>query len=222
MTPHAAVVRWSRRWGILAPLAAIGLLGIYLLAPRRADLTRFDPAGMARLETSMWRDYYEKRYPALFLNLYVTARQQQGFSPWDSARIALAAARAAKSFQPSTSRAGAEAAIPMLIDYFRILAKGAPVRVDVAAAARAELAWWQARREAVAPADYGLMVARVSTLCYGVDDARVHRSGLLRAEAMAYRDGRGARMTEADWAAIEHRLRSAYRLLKEAVSSTPP
>jgi hypothetical protein len=28
--------------------------------PRRADLRAFEPAEMARLETAMWRDYYEK------------------------------------------------------------------------------------------------------------------------------------------------------------------
>ena len=44
----------------------------------------------------MWRDYYEKRYAALFGHLYELSRTQFGFSPLDSFRIALAAAQAAR------------------------------------------------------------------------------------------------------------------------------
>jgi hypothetical protein len=200
--------------------AAIALTALaYAAIPRHADLAAFDPAEMARLETAMWRHYYEQRYVSLFLALYDVARWQQGFSPLDSVRLALKAVRAAKSFQPSTSRAGAEAALPHLVGYFRILAGGAPAAVDVEDAARTELAWWQARREAVAPEQYGAIIARVSTLLYGVDTADVRRAGILRAQAMAYRDAQGDTMTEADWSAIENELQPAYGLLKKAVSS---
>jgi len=47
--------------------AAIALIAAYAVIPRHADLRAFDPAEMARLETAMWRDYYDKRYAALFL-----------------------------------------------------------------------------------------------------------------------------------------------------------
>jgi hypothetical protein len=212
-TRRRRVLRWL--FGAAIAAVAVG----YAVTPRHADLTAFDPAEMARLETSMWHHYYEQRYVALFLDLYDTARWQQGFSPLDSVRVALAAARAAKSFQPSTSRAGAEAALPYLAGYFRILAGAAPVAVDVEDAARTELAWWQARREAVAPEQYGAIIARVSTLLYGVDTVDIRRAGVLRAQAMDYCDAHAGRMTEADWSAIEHELQPAYGLLKKAVSS---
>jgi hypothetical protein len=209
------------RWVVGAIVAVAAVAAGYVAIPRRADLTRFDPAAMASLETAMWRHYYEARYLALLLDLYRAARHEQGFSPLDSARIALAAARAAKSFQPSTSRAQAEAAIPDLISYFRLLAAAAPVAVPVEETARTELAWWQARREAVSPEQYGAIIARVSTLIYGVDNTDIRRSGIIRAQAMDYRDAHSADMTEADWAAIEGRLQVAYGLLKQAVSPPP-
>jgi ABC-type amino acid transport substrate-binding protein len=218
--PMGTVGRRSRR--IIAAVlcaAAAAVAAAYAAIPRRADLTAFDPAEMARLETAMWRHYYEQRYLALFLDLYEVARREQGFSPLDSVRIALAAAGAARSFQPSTSRAQAEAAIPDLVAYFRLLARAAPVAVDGQEAARTELAWWQARRETVSAEQYGAIIARVSTLLYGVDNEDIRQSGLLRAQAMDYRDAHSADMTEADWAAIEGRLRSAYGLLKKAASS---
>ena len=154
-----------------------GARGCLYLLPRHADLTRFDPDAMARLETAMWRHYYEKRYLPLLRDLYHVARREYGFSPLDSVRIAIAAASAAKSFQSSTSRAEAEAALLALVDYFRILSGAAPLPVEVEDAAGTELAWWQARREAVPPEQYGLIIARVATLVYGVDGADLRRSG---------------------------------------------
>jgi hypothetical protein len=209
----------SRRLIVGAIVAVVAAVVAYSVIPRRADLTRFDPAEMARRETSMWRHYYEQRYLLLFFDLYETSRREQGFSPLDSVRLAVAAARAAKAFQPSTSRAAAEAAMPHLIGYFEILSPAAPAAVSTEDAARTELAWWQARREAVPPEQYGAIIARVSTLLYGVDNADVRRAGVLRARAMDYRDARAANMTEADWSQIDRQLREAYALLKKAVSS---
>jgi hypothetical protein len=193
-------------------------LAAYAAVPRRADLTAFDPGETARLETLMWRHYYDKRFLALFADLYDLARDQDGYSPFDSARIAVDAARAAKAFQPTTSRAEAQVAVPLLTDYFAVLARGAPVPVDIMAAARAELDWWQARREQAKPDAYGLTIAQVTSLVYGVDDDDVRAFGVLRAQAMELRDGRGASITEADWTAIEQQLVAAYRHLKRAVS----
>ena len=208
----------NRRRVSLVLLVAFAALFPYVAVPRPADLTAFDPAEAAGLETAMWRHYYDHRFAALFLDLYRLARDQQGFSPLDSARIAVAAARAAKAFQSTTSRNEAQAAVPLLADYFAVLARGAPGPVDIAAAAAAELDWWQARRESVGPKDYGLTIARVATLLYGVDGADVRTFGVLRAEAMAFRDARGAAITEADWDAIDAQLRDAYGHLKQAVS----
>lgn len=207
-----------RRWPWIVAAVVAAVLA-YATVPRHADLTRFDPAEMARLETLAWRHYYEKRYLPLFTDLYEMSRREQGYSPLDSVRLAVAAARAAKAFQPSTSRAEAEVAIPYLVDYFRILARAAPVQVDVEDAARTELARWQARREAVAPELYGAIIARVTTLLYGADGEDVRRSAVIRAKAMDYRDAHAANTTDADWAAIEEQLQLAYRLLKKAVSS---
>jgi hypothetical protein len=200
-----------------AVLITAALAAAYICFPRHADLTRFDPAAMARLETTMWRHYYEKRYLPLFRDLYDVSHSQYGFSPLDSVQIAVSAASAAKSFQPSTSRAEAEAALPALVTYFRILSGAAPVPVEVEDAARTELAWWQARREAVTPEQYGPMIARVATLVYGVDGEDLRGSGLVRAQAMAYRDAHAATMTEADWSAVAAQLELAYGLLKIAL-----
>jgi hypothetical protein len=210
----------GRRAILLIPVLAVGAAGIFLCWPRKTDLRAFDPAEMARLETAMWRDYYEKHYPRLFYHLYDLSRTQFGFSPLDSFRIALSAVQAAKTFQPTRSRAEADAALPSLVTYYRLLQPAAPVAFDASEAARLELDWWQARREKIGPKDYGRTVAEVAALTYGKsrDDPTMLESGIARAEAMAYyRDARSKSMAEADWSAIEGQLLRACQLLRAGV-----
>jgi hypothetical protein len=210
----------KRRTVIFTLALLFGAIAAYASWPRKADLRAFEPAEIARLETAMWRDYYEKRYPALFFHLYELSRTQFGFSPLDSLRIAWAAAQAAKAFQPTRSREAANAALPPLVSYYRLLASATPDGFDAEEAARLELDWWQARREAVGPGQYGVTVARVAAITYDrqADDPSLLISGIGRAEAMAYRDARGQAMTDPDWFEIECRLRRAYRSLKAAVA----
>jgi hypothetical protein len=211
-----------RRKSVLASvLAVVLLLAMFACWPRSADLRAFNPAGMARIETAMWRDYYEKRYGALFYHLYELSRRQFGFSPLDSLRIALSAAKAARAFQPTRSRAEAAAALPGLVTYYALLRPAAPAAFDEAKLASLELDWWQARREAMGPRDYGRTIAEVAALTYGrsPDDPKIVASGIARAEAMAYRDARREAMAERDWTEIESQLLGAYQLLKASIGN---
>jgi hypothetical protein len=203
--------------GLLAGSAAL-----YAGWPRTADLRAFDPADMARLETAMWRDYYEKHYPLLFSHLYESTRGQFGFSPLQSVRIAWSAAQAARAFQPTRSRAEADVALPPLVTYYGLLRAAAPAAFDSEAVARRELDWWQARREKVEPHDYGLTIADVAAATYGKPpgNADIRAFGIGRAQAMAYRDVRGQEMQDADWAVIEGQLRSAYQRLKAGIGGS--
>ncbi|MBV9562750.1 MAG: hypothetical protein JOY90_20265 [Bradyrhizobium sp.] len=208
---------------IFTAMLLLAAITAYVGWPRRPDLRAFDPAAMAHLETAMWRDYYEKHYPALFYHLAESSRTEFGFSPLQSIRIALAAARAAKTFQPTHSRHEAEAAIPDLVTYYDLLRPAAPVSFDVREVAGRELDWWQARRESVGPQTYGVTVAAVAALTYGRQEADpdIMAFGIERAEAMAFRDARSAAITEQDWSAIETRLHGAYQRLKTAIAKQP-
>lgn len=201
---------------------AIGVLVLgallYVVIPRNSDLRAFDPQRMAERETAMWRDYYDRRYVRLFWELYRSARSEFRFSPLDSFRIALAAAHAARLFQPTTSREEAGVALPPLEVYYGLLRKGAPVAFDADKAAQLELDWWQARREKVPPADFGKTIAAAAAMIYGVDNPSIEASGALRAEAMAYRDARNDRMTDADWRSVAGQLAEAYGKLKDGIA----
>jgi hypothetical protein len=192
---------------------------VYAAFPRRPDLTAFDPDFMGQLECVTWRYYYERKYFKLLLAVYRGIRHLR-FSPANSARIAWNAGLATRLFQSSTSRQEAGAALPALVQYFTGLLPGAPVPFSTQEAARAELEWWQARREGVPPEQYGLRIAHVAKFVYGVDTEEVKQAGILRARAMSYRDQRKLVITKADWSTIEQILKASYALLKGSVS--PP
>ena len=63
------------------------------------------------------------------------------------------------------------------------------------------------------------MIAKTSSLVYGLDNARLREAGVLRATAMDYRDRHEDRITETDWTTIEAQLRASYRILKQIIDS---
>ncbi|HUL66732.1 MAG TPA: hypothetical protein VLW55_19190 [Burkholderiaceae bacterium] len=216
--PKAVAMRLRSRIFWLAALLVV-CLAAYVLWPRTAHLRDFDASRVAQLETRMWRSYYEKHYVALLVDLYGLSRDQYGFSPADSLAIAWYAARAAKAFQPTTSRAEAQKALPLLERYFAVIREHGGETFDTQEAARVELDWWQLRRENSVPADYGRVIAQVTTLLYHADNADVARAGRLRAEMMTYRDERrDDAMKEADWLHIERELERSYRALHDGIA----
>jgi hypothetical protein len=111
----------------------------------------------------------------------------------------------------------AQRALPYLINYYKTLSAASPSVYAADEAARTELEWWQGRREKVGAQQYGLTIARVASMIYGVWGDEVNRSGVLRAEAMAYRDARRQSMKDSDWMAVQTVLLESYSLLHKAI-----
>jgi len=69
------------------------------------DLMGFDPQEMGRLESAMWRSYYEGSWVQLACQTMEGGCGQYGFSWWDGSRASLHAARAALFFRKNTDGA---------------------------------------------------------------------------------------------------------------------
>jgi len=87
---------------------------------------------------------------------------------------------------------------------------------DPAEIARAELAWWVARRVPGQDSseNVGRLIARENALLFAVPDARVLHASVLRARAGRLRDDGGAK---ADWPQVSALLHQSYRELHSAV-----
>jgi hypothetical protein len=200
---------------LLAALLGGAYLAVVATPPGPRTLRAFDPDRTADLEVDMWRVYYGHDTPRLFLDL-VTMLHEQNRYPWAKAvHEAFYLARAASTFADSHS--GYELLLPDLQDAYTIAKDWTHAEFDPAAVARAELAWWVARRipSQNSPEQVGGLIADENALLYGVPRERVLAASILRARAGRLRDDGGE---NADWARVSDLLHQSYRQLHDAVA----
>jgi hypothetical protein len=105
-----------------------------------------------------------------------------------------------------------EAALPDLTEAYKAIRIATGMRFDEAQAARAELAWWVARRTPGKDSaeNVGQKIAELYSVLYGKDHPSFGKAGLLRAQAAKLRDAGGE---GADWVKVEELLLAFYREL---------
>src|SRR5437879_13141344 len=87
---------------VLALLICGVLYDLYF--PRTTHMREFDPDEVARLETAMWRSYYEKERLRLFNQMTELLRTQYHMTPVKSNLVAYYAANAAFVFKAGKER----------------------------------------------------------------------------------------------------------------------
>jgi len=210
---------------IVAVVVVLLVCGIAydLFYPRKTKLREFDPDEVARLETAMWRSYYEKQRVRLFNEATELLRTQYHMTPVKSNLVAYYAANAAFVFKGGKQRSDYEKALPDLIKFYSSLHSMSDIDFDVDKVSKLELEWWIIHRERAkhAPGDLDRALAELQAAIYGVPTVRLMEHGRLRAEAMAIRDTKAEQggVTEADWAKINELLRQSWRSLAQAVKS---
>lgn len=194
-----------------------------LYAPRSAHLREFNPDEVARLETAMWRSYYEKERVLLFNQLSELLRTQYNMPLIRSYRVAYNGANAAFIFKKGKRRSDYDKALPDLVKFYESIRQMSDLPFDVNRAAHLELEWWIIHRErANHPAgELSRALAELQAEIYGVRVDRLMEHGRLRAEAMTIRDTKAesGEVREEDWAKINELLHSSWRSLAAAVKS---
>ena len=211
---------------LLLALLFVGGVLYDLYFPRTAKMREFNADEVARLETAMWRSYYEKKQVQLFNQLSELLRTQYHMPLVRSNQVAYYAASAAFTFKDGKSEKDFEKALPELVNFYSAIRKMSDVPFDVDQVARLELQWWIIHRERWKrkPDELPKALAELQAAIYGVPLDRVMEHGRLRAQAMAIRDTKadaGQAMTEEDWKKINELLRQSWGSLAEAVKSTP-
>jgi hypothetical protein len=148
----------------------------------------------------------------------VTLLREQYHYSWATAtREGFYLARAAATFGDATSNY--ERVLPDLEWAYTIAQRWLDAGFDPRQVARAELAWWVARRTPGqnAPDQVGRLIAEEYALLYEAPVADMMAAAELRAEAGAMRD---AGATQPDWPAIGRLLNESYRQLRINLSKT--
>jgi transposase-like protein len=212
------------RWVILAILiAGLTWAAVDLYAPRSSQLKQFDANEVARLETAMWRSYYQRERLKLFNELTELLRTQYNLPLLRSNLVAYQASKAAFVFKDGRNRSDYEKALPNLVNFYSEIRKVSDIAFDVNRAAQLELEWWIVHRERRkhAPGDLDRALAELPAELYQLPVEPLMEHARLRAEAMTIRDDRAEAggVSEADWQRIEDLLRQSWRSLSKAVNS---
>jgi hypothetical protein len=209
-----------RRLGRIAIATAVLLafaIAFAVTPPRGPRSIRvFNPDRLADLEVRMWQAYYAKERVRLF-GLLVTMLHEQYRYSWATATVeASHLARAAATF--GDLRGGYEVVLPDLEAAYSTAKSWLGAGFDPRAVARAELAWWIARRipGRNSPEQIGDLIADEYALLYETDRRGVLNAARLRAEAAALRD---AEAQAPDWDTIGRLLQQSYRDLLASLSA---
>ncbi|MBI2189854.1 MAG: hypothetical protein HYU37_22460 [Acidobacteria bacterium] len=179
------------------------------------SIAEFDPYRLADLELQMWQAYYDRDTVRLFRLLVVTLREQYDYSWLNAVSAAFDLARAASSF--AELRSNYQNVLPDLESAYTTARDWLGAGFDPAEVARAELAWWVARRipGKDRPDQVGALIADEYALLYETPRDNVMRAAQLRAEAAALRD----RQAESpDWDRIGKMLAESYVELYAALN----
>ncbi len=205
-----------RRWWIAGGLVVLaGIAFAFFPPPGPRSLRAFDPDRTADLELDMWQAYYLKRNVRLFADLITLLHEENRYSWAEATRAGFHLARAAARF--GNLRSEYEPAVePDLLAAYTIERDWMSARFDPAAVARAELAWWIARRVPGqnSAEQVGALIADENALLYDVPRDRVLEASTFRARAGKLRDDGGE---HADWTTVGELLRQSYRALHAAV-----
>jgi hypothetical protein len=206
---------------LLAVLLVVGagILSYMFMAPPRGprSIKHFDAPRMADLELRMWQAYYAKERVRLFALLVTMLHEQYHYSWATATTEGFHLARAAARFGDLTSNY--EVVLPDLEAAYTTARDWLHAGFDPQAVARAELAWWVARRipGRNSPEEVGDLIADEYALLYETPRDSVASSAELRAEAAALRDREAAKP---DWDTIGRLLRESYGQLLQALSQT--
>ena len=206
----------SRRTSLVTVLLVAVLAAILFVPPRGPrSMRQFDAPRMADLELRMWQASYSKTNVRLFALLVTRLHEQYHYSWAVAAAEGFHLARAAARFGDASSNY--DAVLPDLVKAYATAKSWMGADFDEQAVARAELAWWVARRvpgrnsaEAV-----GGLIADEYALLYDTPRDLVVSAAMLRAEAAALRD---TEAREPDWDTIGRLLRESYADLLSALS----
>jgi hypothetical protein len=224
---RSGLTGWPKDHPVKSSLAIASILLIAwaafdLFAQHKTSLRNFDSDEVARIETQMWRSYYDKRGLSLFFELTSLMRSQYHMPFLTSNLTAYHAARSAFVFKEGHGRADYEKALPDLVDYYSSIRRMSREPFDVNSVSKLELEWWIVHRNRASepPGALPNALAQLPAVLYGVPPEKLVEHARLRAEAMTIRDDKADQggVTEEDWARIDSLLHQSWRSLWAAVN----
>lgn len=200
---------------VIVLVALVVWIGVDLYRPVHTDLRSFDAVEVARLETAMWRSYYDHRQLDLFTGLIDLLHREYRMPFWRATLSAYHAAKAAVVFQRGRERLDYELALPDLVSYYRLIRRSSSTDFEPEPVARLELEWWILHRQRDPRLETAL--ADLQAAIYHEPASVFMKHAHARAEAMVLRDEKTERLTSSDWNHIEQLLEVSWNSLNRVL-----
>ena len=201
---------------ILTSWVVVAVVAVLCTAGSRAfsEGPVLEPDKIAAAETRMWQAYYARDLPRLHSEMTALLRAQFRLPSADAERIAKSLVGAAMKFAISGANYEQVVLPDLEVAYLQLRAL-LKRSFDPREAARAELAWWVARRTPGQDntQEVGKRIAKLYSVIYGGERPEFLEAGVLRAEAAQLIDRGGV---HCDWAGVERLLHRSYRVLADA------
>jgi len=172
----------------------------------------FDSEKVAHMETQMWQSYYSGNKIELGLQLIALLRDQYGLSLMEAKGIGELLASSAMKFHAARGDYD-NVALPDLIKAYGLIKQATGAAFDPEEVAKAELAWWVARRTPGqnSKEQVGEGITELYVVFYGYESDAFVNAGQFRSQAAAIRD---AGKEDSDWKLIEEKLFQSYSELE--------
>jgi hypothetical protein len=193
-----------------------------LFVPHHSSFKKYDSNVVAKLETDMWRSYYERKPFQLFWQLTKLLRTQYHLPFLKSNYVSYEATRAAFVFKKGHNRNDYEKALPYLVKYYRSIRNAGDVPFSVERAAKLELEWWIVHRERNQhpPSDLVNALADIQSELYQAPAQKFTEHADYRAQAMTLRDDLAEKgdVSDKDWQRINDLLVISWKSHHETLN----
>lgn len=192
-----------------------------LFVPHHSNFKKYDSNVVAKLETDMWRSYYERKPFALFWQLSELLRTQYHLPFLKSNYVSYEATRAAFVFKKGHNRTDYEKALPYLVKYYQSIRNSGDMSFNVDRAAKLELEWWIVHRERKKhpPSDLVTALADIQSELYQAPPQKFTEHADYRAQAMTLRDDLAEKgvVSDKDWKQINDLLLVSWKSHREVL-----
>ncbi|HSD56015.1 MAG TPA: hypothetical protein VLA92_02580 [Candidatus Saccharimonadales bacterium] len=187
---------------------------------KKTDLRQFDYEKVAKLDSDMWRSYYNHQFFKLFLQLIKLLRIQFRFNWFFTLKLAYYSAWAATYYRINKHKGvDNKRVLSNLTKFYAVVSRHSVEAFDYAKAAELELAWWDVHRKSVTNnPELERSLAEGAAAIYSVPVGKLTAYAHYRAEAMILPQHEGDdQPTPTDWPKVTELLVKAWKAAYVAV-----
>jgi hypothetical protein len=191
------------------------------MAMAKADLRQFDYKKTGRLDSEMWRAYYNHQFIKLFRQLLKLIRSQLGLNWLVTLRLAYYSAWAAADYRINRKSVNKKRVLNNLCKYYKLISKHSVEQFDYKKAAELELKWWDVHRASYENSqELENSLAEAAAVIYNVQPTTLKDYAHYRAEAMLLPRHQGdSDKNIINWPKIEELTIKSWQSLHTAVQN---